>query len=99
MTVHGAGNQRVAANVKRLRKQARLNQGDLAQLLTQAGITTIRTVAANLENSLRPITVDELFALAMIFEVDPAGLLVAVCEHCVDNGPTGYTCNLCGRTT
>lgn len=97
----GVVNQRVASNVKRLRKLRHMQQLDLAAKMTADGVPMRNGTISKLENSDRAISVDELAALAKALGVSPLDLLCEPqyrCDQCQDQAPRGYTCNACGRT-
>ncbi len=74
-------NQVAAWNLRRLRTQAGMTQGRLAELMTHFGIPwTVFTVsdaelAVRRGDKGRSFTLDELALLALVFYVTPAGLL------------------------
>lgn len=95
----GVINQRVASNVKRLRKLRHMQQIDLAAKMTADGAPMRNGTISKLENSDRAISVDELAALAKALQVSVMDLMYVPeyhCDHCQDRVHTGYTCNACG---
>lgn len=67
----------VAQRVKELRKRTGLSAARLAEEMTKAGIPWKREIVANLENGRRDrLDVDELLALAAVFQVPPVALLI-----------------------
>ncbi len=67
----------LAARVKALRTKARLSGPALAVAMNEHGIPWNRTTVAKLETGRREsVTVQELFALALVLDVPPVWLLV-----------------------
>ncbi|MBF8187310.1 helix-turn-helix transcriptional regulator [Nonomuraea sp. K274] len=92
----------VFRNARLLRLQRGWTAQKLADLLTEAGRPTARSVVAKQEKGFKQaVTVDMLFALAHVFEV-PIDALTGdgpLCQNCNDTPPAGYQCNLCGLTS
>jgi transcriptional regulator with XRE-family HTH domain len=65
--------------------------GQLGRLIHPSGITKI-------ENGSRKVDVDDLAALASVFEVSPADLLQPSCKTCYGATLQGFTCDTCGRS-
>lgn len=66
----------IAAEVKRLRKERGMTQGQLASVMTGYGVTWRRTTVVHLEIGKREqVTINELFALADALDVNPADLI------------------------
>ena|SRR5687767_9563166 len=88
------------ANARRLRKMRGWSAEELARRLTEAGCPTSGNTISNRERKGRTtnVTVDELFALADVFNRPVTDLVLkeAQCGHCAGNPPTGFTCHLCG---
>lgn len=63
------------------RQQRGWTQGDLATRLASAGYGMHQTTIAKLENGTRPTTVEELFALATVFEMPAAELIRPIDER------------------
>lgn len=97
---------RVAANTRQLRRWRRWSAQDLADHLHDIGCPLTRNVIANRElgrHGASPVTVDELVALATVFDMDITDLLAATvepppCPHCSNQPPAGFSCLTCHRT-
>ncbi|WP_100482262.1 helix-turn-helix domain-containing protein [Mycobacteroides abscessus] len=90
MDKHGDTNKTVASNVARLRGERRLSLRELADMLPKGagwiGHSGIRAIEAN----ERAVTVDNLTALANVFEVSPTTLLMPYAASAGDHvGLTG----------
>lgn len=72
----GATGRTVAANMARLRKRAGLTTRDLADRLAAAGRTVSQSSITRMERAERIVTTDDLTALATVFGVSPAALLL-----------------------
>jgi transcriptional regulator with XRE-family HTH domain len=77
-------NQRVGANVQRLRKAAGIAQADLARLLTERGLSFQQPTILKVEKGTRPLKFEEACAIADILEVGLASL-----AQYVDNEKVG----------
>jgi transcriptional regulator with XRE-family HTH domain len=67
----------IAERVKELRKERRLTAADLGAALTEQGVPWDRFTVAALEGGKRKnVTIDELLALAKVFDVAPLALAV-----------------------
>lgn len=88
----------VRRNVRRLREQQRLNQGDITAKLQAAGYPMLTTVFSKTERGQRRVDVDDLVALAAVLGVTPAQLLEPPtdCATCCGTPPPGFTCRACG---
>jgi transcriptional regulator with XRE-family HTH domain len=60
----------VGARVRQLREGAGLNQTELAELLVERGHSFGQTAVGKLERGARILTLDEAYALSLIFMVD-----------------------------
>lgn len=66
----------IRARVRKLRKATGMSQAELAEKVTDHGLDWGRTTVAKLEaGGRKAITVQELFILALVFDVPPALLL------------------------
>lgn len=93
----GRRTQQVAAYVKRLRQARGWSLQELSDRLARTEKPTNRISITKWENGYRArIDVDELCALAEVFEMDPAELLGARCDRCNGNPPAGFVCGACG---
>jgi transcriptional regulator with XRE-family HTH domain len=91
---------RVGRNIRLLRKMRGWTAQDLSDQLDLVGCTLSREGIAKRETSQPPvvISVDELFALADVFD-RPVTDLVAeqvACGSCSGSPPAGFSCNACG---
>jgi transcriptional regulator with XRE-family HTH domain len=69
----------VVARRMRTLRQGKFTAEQLAEAMTAQGIPWQRSIVANLENGRRDaVSVDELFALALVLGVTPAALLVDI---------------------
>jgi transcriptional regulator with XRE-family HTH domain len=66
----------VAANIARLRKRSGLTARDLAAKLTAAGRSVSQASVTRWEQGKKGVTSDDLTALAVVFGVSPAALLL-----------------------
>lgn len=88
----------VAANIRRLRKQQRLTQRDLARLISAKGVHMDNSTLWRIEEALSPVTADRLAALAGVLGVTAGQLMTAPdCDTCQGAPPAGFACNACGR--
>ncbi|MFD4551674.1 helix-turn-helix domain-containing protein [Streptomyces sp. NPDC058466] len=72
----------ISKRVKQLRTRKGWTGADLGQQMTARGIRWDRSIVANLENGRRAtVSVNELLALARVFDVAPVHLLVPVHEQ------------------
>jgi transcriptional regulator with XRE-family HTH domain len=67
-------NERVGANVQRFRKAAGMTQGELAEQLSQRGLSFQQQGILKVERGSRPLRVDELLIIAEVLEVDQESL-------------------------
>ena len=65
----------IAANVRSLRALRRLSQADLAARLTYLGHAWAQSTVVRVEAGKRPVSVAELFSLALALAVSPSRLL------------------------
>ncbi|MFE4408351.1 helix-turn-helix domain-containing protein [Streptomyces sp. NPDC056821] len=72
----GPTGKNVAENVARLRARSGLTTRQLAAKLEQAGRPIPASGITRMENQQRVVTADELTALAAVFDVSPAALLL-----------------------
>lgn len=89
----------VMANVSGLRRARRMTLVELSDRLTRAGRPIPPLGLSRLEAGERRVDVDDLVALAQVFNVSPAELLaeVSVCRTCYGAPPAGFSCDTCGR--
>ncbi|MEU2719616.1 helix-turn-helix domain-containing protein [Streptomyces smyrnaeus] len=73
---YGPTAQTVAANILRLRTARSLSTYGLSRLLEGAGRTIAPSSITKIEQCRRQVTVDELMALAVVLNVNPAMLLL-----------------------
>lgn len=78
MTRQGEVSGQVASNMTALRKAHGLSQEALAAKLAAIGSSLTRLGIGNVETRGRAVSVDELVALAEVFNVEPAALLTPV---------------------
>jgi transcriptional regulator with XRE-family HTH domain len=64
------------ARVRELRKAIGMNQEDLAEALSLSGRSYHQTTIAKLESGSRPTSIEELYLLAVIFDVPVTDLVV-----------------------
>ncbi|WP_322984632.1 helix-turn-helix transcriptional regulator [Streptomyces sp. S584] len=79
-TQYGPTAATVAVNVKRLRDARRLTIYALSGALGEAGRPITPSAVAKIEKQQRQVTVDDLAALAVVFNVSPAALLLPMAE-------------------
>ena len=65
----------VGSRIAELRKQRRWSQRELVEQLEPHGLEWLASTAAKTETGKRPLPVEELFALASVFGVEPSALL------------------------
>lgn len=78
--VIGPTTQRVAANLKRLRQRAGLSLREVSRRLDVAGQPILDTSLIRAEQASRPLTADEVVAIAAILDIAPATLLMPAAE-------------------
>lgn len=91
--------ERVAANMRALRKARRWSAHRLADEMTRVRVRWDRSTVANFENRRRQtLSVDELAALGVVFNVEPWSLTGSTvdCRCCHGSPPEGYVCMTCG---
>lgn len=81
---YGPTAQTVADNVQRLRKRRDLSIYQLSALLREAGRPITPAAVGKIERQQRQVTVDDLAALASIFGVSPAALLLPLTPRAED---------------
>lgn len=88
----------VAANLRALRLARGWSVQELADRVSRYHPLSRATIT-NLENDRREaITVDELAALARVFQVDPWSLTsTPCCLTCNNQAPAGFACLTCRR--
>jgi transcriptional regulator with XRE-family HTH domain len=74
----------VAENVQRLRKRRELSIYQLSALLRERGRPITPAAVGKIERQQRQVTVDDLAALAVIFGVSPAALLLPLTDKPTD---------------
>lgn len=65
----------IAENVRLYRKSQRVSQADVAEQMRRLGHSWTHSTASNVERGERPLSVHELFALALTLGVNPRDLL------------------------
>lgn len=97
----GPVGQNVQRNVQRLRAQRRMTfvelSGHLDTLARPIPVLGLRRI----ETGTRRVDVDDLAALAAVFDVTPVYLLEPPpgCETCQGAPPPGFACTACGSST
>jgi len=93
----------VAENVRRLREARGLSLRGLTRKVVENGHRMNPSSLCRIEigthatGGFRPVTVDELVALAKVFELPPERLLAEPkCHACLDSPPAGFACRTCG---
>ncbi|WP_158102438.1 helix-turn-helix domain-containing protein [Streptomyces africanus] len=74
----GPTGRTVAANIARLRKRSGLTVRVLADKVTEAGRPVSQSSLTRMERGERIVTADDLTALAVVFGVSPAALLLPI---------------------
>lgn len=92
---------RVLAHVRALRRGRGWSQAQLAERMAAAGVPWDRIVVTRIETGRREgISVDEMYALASVFNVEPHSLTTArvriTCPRCDGAPPAGFRCTACG---
>jgi transcriptional regulator with XRE-family HTH domain len=72
---------RVGGNLRRLRERSSLSLSQIAAALTDAGRPMDESAVSKLERGLRTITVEDLFALALIHDRPVGSLLVETLDY------------------
>jgi transcriptional regulator with XRE-family HTH domain len=73
-------NQRVGANIQRLRKEKGMSQADLARELTARGYSFQHQGILKIEKGVRPLKAEEFIAVAEVLHVNPGMLSDAPAE-------------------
>lgn len=84
------------------RKNTGLSQTDVAKAMHDIGFRWHQPTVAKVENGERPLRFDEGIALADLFEIDLTSFrstFDAVCRTCFNRPPSGFSCNVCGRSS
>ncbi|MET7781525.1 helix-turn-helix transcriptional regulator [Streptomyces mirabilis] len=68
--------ERVAQNIRRIRRARNLDQKEVSALLKAIGRSMLPTVLSKIERGERRIDVDDLVAIALVLNVSPAALLL-----------------------
>lgn len=90
------------AAVQRARAERCWSQEQVRRRLAASfGVDLSSSAFSRLECAKRPIRFGEAVALAALLNIDlapliPAGVPIAVCDHCDGTPPAGFTCNDCG---
>lgn len=90
----------VARNMRTIRNARGWSASELATRIAIAGCAMGRSVIANLESGRRAVvTVDELAALGVAFDVEPWSLTTdtPICVACKNTAPPGFACLTCGQ--
>jgi transcriptional regulator with XRE-family HTH domain len=77
----GPTGRTVAGNIARLRKRSGLTARDLAAKLDAAGRSVSQASITRMEQGKKTVTADDLAALAVVFGVSPAALLLPLEDH------------------
>ena len=87
----------VRLNVRRLREVRGLSLQKLSNGLGEVGHPLVPSGLGRLELGERRVDVDDLVALAKVFDVPPVDLLEPWdCDVCHGQPPAGFTCSTCG---
>lgn len=91
----------VRRNIKLLRIARRMSTVKLSEALRQIGQPIPATGITRIEKGERRVDVDDLTAIAFVFKVAAADLLMLPPECVVCHGapPPGFACTECGTTT
>jgi len=85
------------------RKERGWSQQEVADRMAAYGYSWHQTTIAKLEAGVRPLRINELVNLALLFGMRPAAFIGSApaparpCPTCGFGPPAGFTCNTCGR--
>jgi transcriptional regulator with XRE-family HTH domain len=94
----------VGLRFRELRKERGWSQDDLARRMEELGWPMHQTTVAKLEAGKRPIRLNEVAHLAMLYGLKLSDFLAGgpaeqpSCRACSGRPPAGFTCNTCGRS-
>ncbi|MCX5522217.1 helix-turn-helix domain-containing protein [Streptomyces bobili] len=93
----GAAGHNVRRNIRRLREEHRWSYRDVEERLLRAGRVIPALAQSAIDAGQRHVDVDDLVALAMVFDVDVDDLLrpPAACRTCHGAPPHGFMCMEC----
>jgi len=93
----GPAGRNVRSNVRRLREDRRWSYREVADQTARAGHPIPVLELSGIDAGTRRVDVDELVALAAVFDVGPEQLLgpPADCENCHGAPPPGFICARC----
>ncbi|MGH3370818.1 MAG: helix-turn-helix domain-containing protein [Nocardioidaceae bacterium] len=82
------------------RKNLGMSQTDVAKAMHNLGFRWHQVTVGRVESGVRPLRLDEGFALAGLFGIDLTTFRFdAVCQSCFNRPPAGFTCNACGGSS
>lgn len=93
----GAAGNNLRRNIRRLREQRRWSYREVEERLAQAGRLITALAVSAIDSGERRVDVDDLVALATVFDVGIEELLQppAGCETCHGAPPPGFMCLEC----
>ncbi len=93
----GAAGHNVRRNIRRLREQHRWSYRDVEERLAQAGRAIPVLALSAIDTGERRVDVDDLVALAAVFNLGVEDLLQppADCDTCHGAPPAGFMCMEC----
>lgn len=93
----GTAGNNVRRNVRRLREERRWSYREVEERLSRAGRAIPVLALSAIDSGERPVDVDDLVALAAVFDLSPQQLLEppADCDHCHGAPPPGFLCLEC----
>ncbi|MEU8968139.1 helix-turn-helix transcriptional regulator [Streptomyces monashensis] len=96
----GAAGNNVRRNIRRLREQRHWSYRDVEERLARAGRAIPAVEQGWIDAGERRVDVDDLVALAAVFELSPEQLLEAPaeCQTCHGAPPPGFLCIECETT-
>lgn len=101
----GTVSEAVGQRLRALRISHGWSVRHLVEKCITVGFEATSNIIENIEGQKRPsaaerqrrrVTVDELVALARVFNVPASSLLAPECADCGDIPRQGFTCNACG---
>ena len=93
----GPAGHNVRRNIRRLREERRWSYRDVEERLARAGRAIPTLAQSAIDTGQRHVDVDDLVALAVVFDVDVGDLLrpPVACETCHGAPPAGFMCMEC----
>lgn len=93
----GPAGHNVRRNVRRLREEHRWSYRDVEERLARAGRVIPALALSAVDAGQRHVDVDDLVALAVVFDVDVDDLLrpPITCQTCHGAPPAGFMCMEC----